>query len=64
MLQKFVTVGSYLVATDGIMQDLFDVPRGKEDWNENNPVSAVKEFLSKTRILLLSNQNGPSMKVH
>lgn len=40
-----VTVGSYIVATDGIMKDLFDVPRGKEEWKENNPISAVKEFL-------------------
>ncbi|HBC76075.1 MAG: hydroxylase [Candidatus Wallbacteria bacterium GWC2_49_35] len=42
---KFVTVGSYIVATDGIMQDLHDVPRGEASWIEDNPVSAVEEFL-------------------
>jgi len=41
-----VTQGSYIVATDGIMQDLYDVPRGKEDWAEDNPVMAVENFIS------------------
>jgi cephalosporin hydroxylase len=40
-----VTVGSYIIATDGIMQDLYDVPRGDANWKEDNPVSAVKDFL-------------------
>ncbi len=40
-----VSLGSYIVATDGSMQDLFDVPRGREDWTNNNPVQAVLEFV-------------------
>ena len=28
------------------MQILNDVPRGGEDWHWNNPVNALKEFLS------------------
>ena len=36
-----------MVATDGVMQDLYDVPRGSAEWKENNPVSAVEEFVSK-----------------
>lgn len=40
-----VTSGSYIVATDGIMQSLTDVPRGKVDWFHNNPVKAVETFL-------------------
>lgn len=39
-----VTPGSYIVATDGIMQDLHDVPRGESDWNWNNPTDAAAEF--------------------
>ena len=42
-----VTSGSYLVATDGIMKDLYDVPRGKPEWKSDNPVEAVNEFLKK-----------------
>jgi cephalosporin hydroxylase len=40
-----VSSGSYIVVTDGIMQDLTGVPRGKADWDLNNPCSAAKEFL-------------------
>jgi cephalosporin hydroxylase len=40
-----VTPGSYIVATDGIQRDLSRVPRGKPDWDTNNPVSAVEDFL-------------------
>ena len=39
-----VTVGSYIVATDGVMQDLSDLERGSPDWTWNNPASAAIEF--------------------
>lgn len=39
-----VTVGSYIVATDGSMQDLHDVPRGKPEWKTDNPVTAARRF--------------------
>src|SRR4030042_5595805 len=39
-----VTAGSYIVATDGIMKDLYDVPRGSPDWKWNNPTAATAEF--------------------
>ena len=41
---NLVTVGSYIVATDGIMKDLYDVPRGSPDWKWNNPTAAAAEF--------------------
>jgi cephalosporin hydroxylase len=41
-----VDVGSYLVATDGIMQDLIDAPRSAEDWNLNNPQQAARDFIA------------------
>jgi cephalosporin hydroxylase len=40
-----VSQGSYIVATDGSMQDLHDVPRGQPEWTHDNPVEAAKEFL-------------------
>ena len=41
-----VSTGSYIVATDGIMKNLSDVPGGTEDWNWNNPYFAAREFAS------------------
>jgi len=41
-----VTSGSYVVAADGIMQDLIDVPGGKAEWARDNPKVAVSEFLA------------------
>ena len=39
-----VTAGSYIVATDGSMGELFDVPRGKSDWQWDNPTEAAEDF--------------------
>jgi cephalosporin hydroxylase len=39
-----VTKGSYIVATDGIMQDLWDAPRGEPGWKTDNPAQAAREF--------------------
>jgi cephalosporin hydroxylase len=41
----FVTPGSYVVATDGVMLEVADAPRGKPEWAADNPVSAVHDFL-------------------
>ena len=40
-----VAVGSYIVATDGIMRDVVGAPRSAPDWDVNNPVTAVDLFL-------------------
>ncbi|WP_448192214.1 cephalosporin hydroxylase family protein [Azospirillum sp. sgz301742] len=40
----FVSPGSYIVATDGLMRDLWDVPRGDPSWQTNNPAAAAEEF--------------------
>ncbi|MEI8382760.1 MAG: CmcI family methyltransferase [Planctomycetota bacterium] len=40
-----ITLGSYIVAMDGIMQDVVGAPRTAPDWITNNPQAAVKEFL-------------------
>jgi cephalosporin hydroxylase len=41
---ELVTPGSYLIATDGIMRDLYDVPGGKPEWRDDNPTAAAEEF--------------------
>jgi len=40
-----ITQGSYIVATDGIMKDLHDLPRAGLDWKSDNPENAANEFL-------------------
>ena len=39
-----VSVGSYIVATDGVMEEVFDAPRGQSDWETDNPKVAAAEF--------------------
>lgn len=39
-----VSPGSYIVATDGIMRDLTDAPRGHAHWDRDNPVAAAEAF--------------------
>lgn len=39
-----VTPNSYIVATDGIMRDLYDTPRGEPGWKQDNPAAAALEF--------------------
>jgi cephalosporin hydroxylase len=36
--------GSYIVATDGSMKDLHDVPRGLPEWRSDHPTAAAAEF--------------------
>ena len=41
-----VSDGSYIVATDGSMRDLGDVPRGQPGWVSDNPEQAAREFVA------------------
>jgi cephalosporin hydroxylase len=42
-----VSPNSYIVATDGIMKYLHDVPRGQPSWAGDNPASAAAEFVAR-----------------
>jgi cephalosporin hydroxylase len=42
-----VTVGSYIVACDGIMAQVAGAPRTAADWTWNNPSAAAQEFASR-----------------
>ena len=44
---ELVTPASYIVATDGIMYDLADVPRGVPEWTTDNPTFAARDFAVK-----------------
>jgi cephalosporin hydroxylase len=39
-----VSSGSYIVATDGSMKDLYDTPKGKPEWEWDHPTAAAAEF--------------------
>lgn len=41
---KFVSLDSYIVATDGSMEFLSDVPRGMSHWDNDNSAAAAREF--------------------
>jgi cephalosporin hydroxylase len=43
---RFVTVGSYIIAADGIMEQLVGAPRAAADWEWNNPRRAALEFVT------------------
>lgn len=39
-----VSPNSYILATDGIMRLVSDVPRGKTEWETDNPANAAEDF--------------------
>jgi cephalosporin hydroxylase len=41
-----VTPGSYILATDGFMRDVTDVPRGQPGWSKDNPANAAEDFVA------------------
>jgi cephalosporin hydroxylase len=43
----FVTQGSWIIATDGIMRALEDVPRGRAGWARDNPARAARDFAAR-----------------
>lgn len=45
----FVTPGSYIVATDGIMEEVAGAPRTAPDWTWNNPRRAALDFVGEDR---------------
>jgi cephalosporin hydroxylase len=43
---ELISVGSYIVATDGIMEFVAGAPRSNPDWPTNNPKKAAEKFVS------------------
>jgi len=54
-----VTPGSYIVATDGFMKDLTDVPRGQAEWGCDNPAAAAVEFVRERTDFVLETPPWP-----
>jgi cephalosporin hydroxylase len=55
----FVAPGSYIVATDGVMRDVSDVPRGARSWSWDNPAEAAIEFAAAHSEFVLENPTWP-----
>lgn len=63
-----VTEGSYLVVMDGAQGHVADIPRGKAEWLQDNPLTAIRAFLANnpdyamdphyTRMHVTSNPEG------
>jgi cephalosporin hydroxylase len=54
-----VTPGSYIIATDGIMKDLYDVPRGNPEWKWDHPTAAAAEFAERHPEFVLEQPKWP-----
>jgi cephalosporin hydroxylase len=55
----FVSPGSYIVATDGVMRDLHDVPRGDPAWAHDHPSRAALEFAASHPNFVLEQPDWP-----
>lgn len=55
----FVSSGSYIVATDGCMQYLHDVPLGKPEWRNDHPTVAAEEFAARHPEFILGQPAWP-----
>ncbi len=45
MYHSLVSPGGYLVVMDGAQAHVWDTPRGKPEWREDNPLPAIADFL-------------------
>lgn len=54
-----VTEGSWIVATDGLMRDLTDVPRGAAGWDKDNPADAARDFAARNPEFVLGEPAWP-----
>jgi cephalosporin hydroxylase len=54
-----VSPGSYIVAMDGIMEQVAGAPRTQPDWDWNNPRQAVREWLPQHPEFVLEEPSWP-----
>jgi cephalosporin hydroxylase len=45
LYSKYIPVGSYLIVQDGAQKWVADMPRGKAEWIDDNPLTAIDMFL-------------------
>src|SRR4030042_109122 len=53
MYSELVSIDSYIVACDGIMETLVNAPRSNSDWLWNNPKAAAEEFIKENEDFII-----------
>lgn len=56
---ELIEVGSYVVATDGIMAQVKGGPRTGDDWDWNNPQRAVHDFVAQDKRFIVEEPAFP-----
>lgn len=56
---ELIGVGSYVVATDGIMEQVKGAPRTGDDWDWNNPKAAVHAFVAEDQRFVVEEPAWP-----
>ncbi len=56
---ELVSLGSYIVACDGIMGNLVGAPRSSPDWSWNNPRAAAEEFVRENNHFVIEEPEIP-----
>ena len=56
---ELVSVGSYIVACDGIMGNVVGAPRSNPDWGWNNPKVAAEEFARENGAFVIEEPEMP-----
>lgn len=46
LYHEMVSPGSYLVVMDGAQAYVWDMPGGKPEWKDDNPLAAIEEFMA------------------
>lgn len=54
-----VSLGSYIVVTDGIMEQVTGAPRTNPDWSRNNPRQAALDFVAKNADFVIAEPVWP-----
>lgn len=54
-----VSVDSYIVATDGVMIDAAQTPRGKPEWARDNPTRAAQDFAAENPAFVVEQPAWP-----
>ncbi len=56
---SMVSIGSYIVATDGIMEYVVGAPRSNPDWASNNPKKAAEQFVRENNDFIIEEPAFP-----
>jgi cephalosporin hydroxylase len=59
LYSRFVTVGSYIIAADGIMEQVAGAPRTRPEWAWNNPRRAALAFVAENPDFAISEPPRP-----